>query len=120
SDAAAAQPAEEEQQWLQPNGSYKPRVLIVDDDPVNLTVLERILALERYSIVSAASGSEALALVQGEPFDLVIADVMMPHMSGYELTAELRRRYSLSELPILLLTARGRPEDVSAGYRAGA
>src|SRR5690606_22814621 len=52
SDAAAAQPAEEEQHWLQPNGSHKPRVLIVDDDPVNLTVLERILALEPYSIVS--------------------------------------------------------------------
>src|SRR5699024_687152 len=52
--------------------------------------------------------------------DLVISDVMMPEMSGYELTAEIRKIYDLSELPILLLTARGNPEDIYTGFLKGA
>jgi sensor histidine kinase YesM len=98
----------------------RPRVLAVDDDVVNLKVLERILTLDRYEIATATSGPEALARAEAERFDLVIADVMMPQMSGYALATALRERFSLYELPILLLTARNRPEDIAAGFRAGA
>lgn len=96
------------------------RILAVDDDPVNLRVLISMLANEPYHIQPAASALEALQLLDQEPWDLLIADVMMPHMSGYELTENVRKRYSVSELPILLLTARNEPADVYAGFMAGA
>ncbi len=116
SDAVAAERETDADAWE----GVRPRVLAVDDDAVNLNVLERILTLDRYEIVKATSAPEALAKAEAERFDLVIADVMMPHMSGYALASALRERYSLSELPILLLTARNRPEDISTGFRAGA
>jgi len=96
------------------------RILAVDDDPVNRNVLAGLLASEQYELSTASGGEEALALLGTQPWDLVISDVMMPQMSGYELTRRIRERFSLSELPILLLTARSRPEDIQAGFLAGA
>lgn len=98
----------------------RPRILAVDDDPVNLRVLRSMLPEERYQVEFALSGAEALKLLEERPRDLVIADVMMPQMSGYELSARIRERYSRADLPILLLTARSRPEDIYAGFAAGA
>ncbi|RXZ81906.1 response regulator [Paenibacillaceae bacterium] len=96
------------------------RVLAVDDDPVNLKVLVHILPSETYLIETAFSAREALNKLQHDQWDLVIADVMMPGMSGYELTRLIRERFTLYELPIILLTARGEPEDIYAGFLAGA
>ncbi|WP_256709443.1 ATP-binding protein [Paenibacillus sp. FSL H8-0548] len=96
------------------------RVLAVDDDPVNLKVLTHILSNETYHIEAAYSGREALEKLQAEQWDLVISDVMMPGLSGYELTRLIRERFTLYELPIILLTARGEPEDIYAGFLAGA
>lgn len=98
----------------------RPRILAVDDDPVNLNVLVSLLSPQQYAVVAAANGQEALALLETRGWDLVISDVMMPHMSGYELTQAIRDRFTVSELPVLLLTARSRPEDIQAGFRAGA
>ncbi|WP_237163200.1 ATP-binding protein [Paenibacillus sp. BIHB 4019] len=96
------------------------RVLAVDDDPVNLKVLVHILSAEMYHIELAFSAREALDKLHLEQWDLVIADVMMPGMSGYELTRLIRERFTLYELPIILLTARSEPEDIYAGFVAGA
>ncbi|OWA34077.1 hypothetical protein B9G55_17255 [Saccharibacillus sp. O16] len=98
----------------------RPRILAVDDDPVNLRVLRSMLSEERYLVVSVLSGTEALELLDKQVWDLVITDAMMPTMSGYELTRRIRERYSRAELPVLLLTARGRPEDIYAGFAEGA
>ncbi|UHA73543.1 ATP-binding protein [Paenibacillus sp. 481] len=95
-------------------------ILAVDDDPINLEILSQIFDTERYRIFTATNGKEALSLIQLAEFDLVIADVMMPHMSGYELARHIRERFSISELPILLLTARSSSNDIEAGFRAGA
>jgi len=95
-------------------------ILAVDDDPVNLKVLAGILTAERYNFRLVTSAREALELINAEPWDLLIADVMMPNMSGYELTERVRERYAASELPVLLLTARSEPADIYAGFRAGA
>ncbi|MBN2980964.1 ATP-binding protein [Cohnella algarum] len=103
-----------------PVGEHGATILIVDDDAVNLKVLAGILASEPYRIRSVTSAREALELLGAEPWDLIIADVMMPQMSGYELTQKVRKRFSASELPVLLLTARGEPADIYAGFRAGA
>lgn len=98
----------------------RPRILIVDDDPINLNVLENILTSERYDIVAVTSGKEALVLMDSREWDLVISDVMMPLMSGYELSRMIRMRFTITELPVLLLTARSRPEDIENGFRSGA
>jgi sensor histidine kinase YesM len=96
------------------------KVLAVDDDPINLNILMSILSSERYEIITATSGKEALSLLDTREWDLVISDVMMPNMSGYELSRMIRERFSLSELPILHLTARSQPEDIQTGFLSGA
>ncbi|MEK3788025.1 hybrid sensor histidine kinase/response regulator [Paenibacillus sp. FSL K6-1230] len=95
-------------------------ILAVDDNPINLKVLESMLSSEPYSITAVASAREALEILDTRPWDLLIADVMMPQMSGYELTQQIRERYSMSELPVLLLTARTQPSDIYAGFSSGA
>ncbi|MFD5019547.1 ATP-binding protein [Paenibacillus sp. NPDC058367] len=96
------------------------RVLAVDDDSVNLKVLQNILSDGTYQMVTATSAREALDKLNHDRFDLIIADVMMPGMSGYEMTRLVRERFTIYELPIILLTARSEREDVYAGFLAGA
>lgn len=98
----------------------KMNILAVDDDPVNLIVLKGILANEPYIVTGVNSGREALEVLDNKKWDLLIGDVMMPQMSGYELTQKIRMRYSLYELPVLLLTARSQPADIYTGFLAGA
>ncbi|MGZ0050950.1 response regulator [Brevibacillus gelatini] len=98
----------------------RPKILVVDDEPFNLTVLESILQTEGYEITGVTSSKEALEQLERDQWDLVIVDVMMPNMSGYELAQLIRARYTVLELPILLLTARSYLEGVAAGFLAGA
>lgn len=103
----------------EPGSSYT--IMVVDDDPVNLQVLANQLTLEGYQVRRALSGVEALADIQGGLIpDLLILDVMMPLISGYEVCQLLRRRFSLSDLPILILTAKNQVPDLVAGLQAGA
>ncbi|WP_336077850.1 hybrid sensor histidine kinase/response regulator [Paenibacillus sp. 203] len=101
-------------------GSARSAILAVDDDPVNLRVLEGILASEPYDLVTVTSAQGALHRLDHREWDLIIADVMMPQMSGYELTRRVREYFSISELPVLLLTARSQQEDLYTGFLAGA
>lgn len=98
----------------------KAKILLVDDDQVNVEVIAKLLQADRYEVVTALSGQEALQKMQTTPVDLVISDVMMPHMSGYELVKKIREQYAISELPIILLTARGKMTDLNAGFQVGA
>ncbi|UVI28355.1 hybrid sensor histidine kinase/response regulator [Paenibacillus spongiae] len=97
-----------------------PIVLIIDDDSVNRIVMENILAADGCRVITAGSGREALSVLDSREWDMIIADVMMPAMSGYELTRLIRDRFTIAELPVLLLTARSRPEDLQAGFLCGA
>lgn len=94
-------------------------ILIVDDDPVNIKVLSEML-VSHYNVFTALSSKEALQTIEKNRFDLIISDVMMPYMSGYELTKKIRKKYTISELPILLITARGLPEDIHVAFKSGA
>jgi sensor histidine kinase YesM len=95
-------------------------IMIVDDDPVNLQVLHNLLSVERYQVIALSSGEAALSEIRNNSnIDLVIADWMMPGMSGIELTRLIRERYLLSELPVLLLTARSYPDDMEKAFRTG-
>lgn len=118
-DKVAIQQAAKQTTLLKMNGE-RPNLLIVDDDPVNLQVLEAILSPDEYEITMVTSGKEALALLDTKEWDLVISDIMMPQMSGYELTRMIRERFTLTELPVLLLTARSQPKDIQSGFEAGA
>lgn len=97
-----------------------PRLLVVDDDPLNLAIIERILVGEGYDVTTCLSGRNALNRLEQGSWDLVISDVMMPNMSGYELTKRIREQFSVSELPILLLTSRSQFEDKQVGFSCGA
>ncbi len=96
------------------------RILVVDDEPVVLQVMINYLTLEGYDVVTAASGTEALERLEQSTFDLVLLDVMLPRMSGYEVCRHIRENLSPYDLPVLMLTARNKPEDVVAGLEAGA
>jgi two-component system sensor histidine kinase ChiS len=104
------------QEWQQA------RVLVVDDDIINLRVVDNQLTLAGAVTRLALSGGEALDLLikQGESFDLMLLDVMMPGLTGFEAMRQVRERYSPSELPIILLTARSQPLDLIQGFDAGA
>lgn len=98
-----------------------PRILAVDDDPVNLQVVRNHLRVEGMAVTVAASGREALALIEGgEVFDLVLLDVMMPGMTGFEVCRGLRHRYNAAELPVIMLTAKNRLSDLTEGLNNGA
>jgi PAS domain S-box-containing protein len=96
-------------------------ILVVDDEPVNLQVLANHLSLQDYAIVQASNGEDALQLIeQGLKPSIILLDVMMPKMTGYEVTQRLRERYPATELPIVLLTAKTQVADLVTGLAAGA
>lgn len=102
-------------------GTLKGKVLIADDDPVNIQILSNHLNLNGYQLVAAKDGEEALTLIRHDKtFDLVILDLMMPKLSGYDVCKELRKDYSLTELPVLILTARSQVKDVVTAFQSGA
>ncbi len=97
------------------------KILIVDDEPVNRQVLVNYLSLHHYEISEASSGLEALTLLEeGLKPDLILLDVMMPRMTGYEVTRKIRETWQANELPIVLLTARNQVSDLVVGLEAGA
>jgi two-component system sensor histidine kinase ChiS len=99
----------------------KAQVLIVDDDPVNLRVASNHLMLEAISHRAVSSGLDALDLIrEGLAPDLVLLDIMMPKMTGYEVCEKLRQTYGPSELPIIMLTAKNRTSDLQKGFESGA
>jgi len=96
-------------------------VLVVDDEPVNVQVLVNYLSLVGYQVATAADGEEALAYLEsGRPCDLILLDVMMPKLSGFEVCERIRQRRSSAALPVILLTARNRVSDLVTGFSSGA
>ncbi len=96
------------------------RVLLVDDEPINVRVLENHLS-SSFDIARAESGAAALRLLtDGFKPDLVLLDVMMPRMSGYEVCRHIRARFSASEVPVVLVTAKDGIADIVTGFDAGA
>jgi len=102
-----------------PNGKYT--ILAADDQYVNLKVLLDALQGPEYHVIAVKDGYEALAQLESAgKIDLVILDLMMPGMSGYEVCQDIRKRYSLLELPVLMVTAAIHPQDKVEAFRAGA
>ena len=102
-----------------PSGD-KFHILVVDDDPVNLQVLNNHLSLQQYSVEQAFSGSKALQIVEKKKPDLILLDIMMPQMSGFETCKKIREIYNVGQLPILFLTAKNQISDLMDGFNSGA
>ena len=94
------------------------RVLVIDDDPTITSVLKRGLAYEGFAVDTAATGAEGLTIARDHCPDLVILDVMLPGLDGYEVLRRLRS--ADEEMPVLMLTARDDPADQVQGLGAGA
>lgn len=95
-------------------------ILVADDEPVNIQVLKNQLGLLHYRTLIAEDGPSALALVESGCPDLVLLDLMMPRMSGYEVCGKIRESHSPSDLPVIMLTARNQISDLVHGLKCGA
>ncbi|BCJ86894.1 response regulator [Effusibacillus dendaii] len=95
------------------------KILIVDDEPYNLKILNMFLSSLSFEIFEAVSGKEALRIVQSHTPDLILIDVMMPGISGIELCQMLSNRPGFTA-PIIFLSARVQQEDIQIGLKAGA
>lgn len=98
-----------------------PVILAVDDDPVNIMVLKNCLESKNCIIKTAPDGISALEILDNErSIDLVLLDIMMPVMSGYELCRRIRLKHRPDELPVIMLTAKNMMSDIDAAFEAGA
>jgi two-component system, OmpR family, alkaline phosphatase synthesis response regulator PhoP len=100
--------------------SMAKKVLIADDEPNIVAALEYLLDRSGYEVRVAASGEEALRQVEGFAPDLVLLDVMMPKISGYDVCQRIRERAEWAGIKIVMLSARGREAEVSKGLSLGA
>ncbi|MDH5719262.1 MAG: ATP-binding protein [Spirochaetia bacterium] len=97
------------------------KILAVDDDPINLRVISNLLTPLNFNIITALSGKEALKIIDREiDIDLILLDIMMPHLSGYEVCKKIREKYSKTDLPIIIFTAKAFEEDLILSFDAGA
>jgi signal transduction histidine kinase len=97
------------------------RVLLVDDEAVNRQVLHNHLSAENYQLVEASGGQQALDIIaEQDPFDLVLLDIMMPQVSGYDVCSKLREEHSANDLPIIFLTAKNQVSDLVQSFAVGA
>src|SRR5215472_15576379 len=95
----------------------KQLILTADDDPQLLRLVSRSLELEDFHVLTAADGQEALAIIEAQPLDLVLLDVMMPKMDGFTVCQKVRE---FSSVPIIIITARGQDNDKIKGLNLGA
>ncbi len=97
-----------------------PSILVVDDHDVNLKILIELLEGEGYKVTAVKSGEEAVQLISRKQVDLMIVDLMMPGMSGFDVCRHIRKRYSAIQLPILIVTASHHKEEKITAFQAGA
>jgi CheY-like chemotaxis protein len=97
----------------------KKKILVVDDSRTALFMVTTILRKERYELVTASDGEQALEVAAAELPDLILMDVIMPRKTGFEACRELKRREDTRSIPVILVTTRGEGENVEAGFQSG-
>ncbi|MDM7861689.1 diguanylate cyclase [Alteromonas sp. ASW11-36] len=98
---------------------YRASVLVVDDEPINTEILANAL-VQKYWVHQAASGKQALDFVRKRPVDLILLDIRMPDMDGYEVLRELKRDASTDSIPVIFVTGQDSTEDELRGLKLGA
>ena len=96
------------------------RVLVVDDVPANVKLLEARLSAEYFDVVTAMNGLEALAICDKAECDIVLLDVMMPDMDGFEVCRRIKANRKTHHIPVVMVTALDHPSDRVKGLSAGA
>lgn len=102
------------------SGSALPKVLVVDDMVTNRKLLGYVLRPSEFRLVEASDGTQALDVLRKEEIDIVLLDVMMPGIDGFETCRRIRQELGLTSLPVIMLTSMGSPDDVAKGMAAGA
>jgi len=98
----------------------RPRtILVVDDEPALLRLMSFLLQRKGYVMLTATNGEEALDVVREQRPDLVVLDIMMPRLDGYEVAAAIRADPQIADLPIIMLSAKAQEEDIERGRAAG-
>jgi DNA-binding response OmpR family regulator len=97
-----------------------PHILIVDDEPNIVMSLEFLMRKNNYHVSIARNGTEALEAISHTPFDVVLLDVMMPDVDGYEVCRQLRQVPSQRHTRVIFLSAKSKEADIQKGYDAGA
>jgi len=100
--------------------AYKKKILIVDDDPTSLKILESMLPADRYSVIQANNGEEALDSAFDQPPDLILLDIMMPGIDGFEVTRKIKKDKRTKDVPIIIITSLDKSESNVKGLEAGA
>lgn len=101
------------------NKARQPSVLVVDDDPLMVALITGLLASRNYSVIKSYNGADALNVVRSQPIDLIICDVMMSTMTGYDFMAQVRREKDGAQIPFVFLTGVDGTESVQASIEKG-
>lgn len=96
------------------------KVLIVDDIPLNVLLIDKMLAKFKFQILKANSGTDALQIIENEKPDLLLLDLMMPDVNGYQVTEQVRQTYTKEQLPIIILSALNSNDDINKAMALGA
>jgi DNA-binding response OmpR family regulator len=96
------------------------RILIVDDDELVLMAMRELLKSQNYEVLTFSRGSEVLKILDKEILDLIILDIVMPEMDGFELCKKIREKQNFRTTPILFLSAKNQEEDQKRGLEVGA
>ncbi|MFM7186400.1 MAG: response regulator transcription factor [Armatimonadota bacterium] len=97
-----------------------PRILVTDDEPNIVRLIQVNLERQGFQVETANNGAQALEKIRANRPDLLVSDVMMPEMDGFELLSNIRRDPVLENLPVIMLTAKAQDRDVLEGYTRGA
>jgi DNA-binding response OmpR family regulator len=95
------------------------KILVADDEPPIVRLIEFILAKEGYEMVAAPNGEDALSRASEQDFDLILLDIMMPRVDGYEVARVLRLNPKYAKIPIIMLSVKAQDEDLKKGLESG-
>lgn len=95
------------------------KILVVDDIPANVLLLKVMLEQEGYTVLTASNGKEAFGKIEEDRADLILMDVLMPEMSGFEFTKKLKEQPVYKDIPVIFLTALDKPSEVAEGFKVG-
>ena len=102
-----------------PSDAVEKRILVADDDPVILRLIQVNLELEGYQVLTANNGEEAVATATAEHPDLVILDIMMPRLDGYQACEQLKAEAATKDIPVVFLSAKAQQSDIEKGKTYG-
>lgn len=96
------------------------KILVVDDIPLNVMLIEKMMAMQGVKALKANSGKVALEMIEQDCPDVVLLDIIMPEMNGYEVVEKIREKYTQEQLPIVMLSALNANDDVAKAKKLGA